>query len=236
MTSRATRALEGAGTKQPVRTVVVDDHTFMRELIGARLSRERSRYKVLAEVGDAAAAVAACEQLVPDLLILDINLPDRSGIDAVPEVKRVSPSTCILLCTAFASEDRIAEAIRSGAEGFVEKTNTWDDFIDAVNCVSGGERYFRSSSPKSKTPSRKPVSRAGGVPKLQLSRREREVLTLIAAGSTSKEAAAKLFISVDTVETHRANLMSKLGVRNVAALVLYAVRNGMVELSSAASS
>src|SRR4051812_39040047 len=103
---------------EPVRTVVVDDHVFMRELIGARLSRERSRFKVLAEVGDAAAAVAACEELSPDLLILDINLPDRSGIEAVPDVKRVSPSTAILLCTAFPSEDRITEAMRSGAEGF----------------------------------------------------------------------------------------------------------------------
>ena len=220
-----------AGTREPVRTVVVDDHVFMRELIGARLSRERSRYKVLAEVGDAAAAVAACRKLSPDLLILDINLPDQSGIDAVPELKRVSPSTSILLCTAFATDDRIAEAMRSGAEGFVEKTNTWDDFIDAVNSVSGGQRYFRSSSPK--VPMARKAADRPSPPKVQLSLREREVLALIAEGSTSKEIASKLGISVQTVETHRSNVMSKLRVKNMAGMVLYAARNGLVGLGGA---
>ena len=222
-------ATRNGGTRDPVRTVVVDDHVFMRELIGARLSRERSRFKVLAEVGDAASAVAACRQLSPDLLILDINLPDQSGIDAVPELKRVSPSTSILLCTAYATDDRIAEAMRSGAEGFVEKTNTWDDFIDAVNSVSGGQRYFRSSSPKVPMVRKPADQQAPSTPKIQLSSREREVLSLIAEGCTSKEIASKLGISVQTVETHRSNLMTKLRVKNMAGMVLYAVRNGLVD-------
>jgi len=222
---------ERARSSEPVGTVVVDDHVFMRELIGASLSREKegTRFKVLAEVGDAAAAVAACRRFAPDLCILDINLPDRSGIDIVPEVKRVSPSTSILLCTAYATDDRIAEAMRSGAEGFVEKTNTWDEFIEAVTCVSGGERYFRSSSPKLRPvsddrPARKPAA------KPDLSEREREVLALIAEGNTSKEIATKLSISLQTVETHRSNLMTKLRVRNMAGMVIYAVRHGLVKL------
>lgn len=213
-----------------MRTVVVDDHAFMRELIGARLSRENSRFKVLAEVGDAAAAVDACRRFSPDLVILDINLPDRSGIDAVPELKRVSPETSILLCTAYATDDRIADAMKSGAEGFVEKTNTWDDFINAVNSVSGGERYFRSSSPKLRPVSDESPPRTAAAPKPPLSQREREVLALIADGSTSKEIASKLFISPQTVETHRSNLMTKLKVRNVAGMVVYAVRMGLVKL------
>jgi two-component system, NarL family, nitrate/nitrite response regulator NarL len=215
---------------QPVRTIVVDDHTFMRELIGARLSRENSRFKILAEVGDAAAAVAACRRFSPDLVILDINLPDQSGIDAVAELKRVSPETSILLCTAYATDDRIADAMKSGAEGFVEKTNTWDDFINAVNSVSGGERYFRSSSPKLRPVNDDSGPRTSPAPKPQLSQREREVLALIAEGSTSKEIATKLFIGLQTVETHRANLMSKLRVRNMAGMVVYAVQMGLVKL------
>lgn len=222
------RSLERNRRSEPVRTVVVDDHVFMRELIGARLSRERSRFKVLAEVGDAAGAVAACEELSPDLLILDINLPDQSGIDAVPAVKRVSPSTSILLCTAFPTDDRIADAMRSGAEGFVEKTNTWDDFIDAVNRVSGGERYFRSSCPKNPPLPKPAAAQTAAQPIAQLSQREREILTLIADGSTSKEIASKLSISVQTVETHRSNLMTKLRVRNMAGMVRYAVHCGLV--------
>jgi DNA-binding NarL/FixJ family response regulator len=215
---------------EPVRTVVVDDHVFMRELIGARLAREHSRFKILAEVGDAASAVAACRKLSPDLCILDINLPDRSGIDIVEDVKRVSPTTSVLLCTAYATDDRIADAMRSGAEGFVEKTNTWDDFIDAVNCVTGGERYFRSSSPKLRPAAEQTELRTPKETKPHLSEREREVLSLIAQGSTSKEIAGKLFISPQTVETHRSNLMSKLKVRNMAGMVVYAVHLGLVKL------
>ena len=217
-------------SSRPVRTVVVDDHVFMRELIGARLSRENSRFKVVAEVGDAAAAVAACRRFSPDLLILDINLPDQSGIDAVPELKRVSPETSILLCTAYATDDRIADAMRSGAEGFVEKTNTWDDFINAVNSVSGGERYFRSSSPKLRSVNDASQPRISSTAKPRLSQREREVLALIAEGSTSKEIASKLFISLQTVETHRSNLMTKLKVRNMAGMALHAVQMGLVKL------
>ena len=217
-----------------MRIVVVDDHVFVRDLISATLSRQSSRYKVLAAVGSTAEAIVACEKMAPDLLILDIHLPDRNGIAAVPDLKRVSPSTRILLCTAFASEDRILEAINCGAEGFVEKTHTWNDFLDAVDCVSRGERYFRSACMSA--PSAVAGHPKGGDSKAPLSPREREVLELIAEGRTSKEIGSKLYISTQTVETHRANLMSKLGVHNVAGLVMSAVRTGLVRLPSRTSS
>ena len=216
-----------------MRIVVVDDHVFIRDLISATLSRQCSRYNVLAEVGSAAEAIAACAKLSPDLLILDIHLPDRNGIAAVADLKRVSPATRILLCTAFASEDRILDSIRSGADGFVEKTHTWNDFLEAVDCVNRGERYFRSTCTSSlSTPA---DHQRAGDPKLALSPREREVLALIAEGRTSKEIASQLYISVQTVETHRANLMSKVGVHNVAGLVMSAVRTGLVRLQAGGS-
>jgi DNA-binding NarL/FixJ family response regulator len=223
-----TEEARAIGLPQPVRLVIVDDHVFMRDLMGATLARKSSRYKVQAQVGTAAAAIDACEKLAPHLLILDINLPDRNGIAAVPDLKRVSPSTRILLCTAFASEDWILEAIRSGADGFVEKTNTWNEFLDAVDRVSTGERYFRSAC--STGLNRTAAAQSGGESKASLSPREREVLTLIAEGRTSKEIGAKLFISAQTVETHRSHLMGKLRIRNVAGLVLFAVRNGLLRL------
>ena len=213
----------------PIRIVVVDDHVFMRELICVMLARRRSFYHVVADAGSVAEAIVECAAHAPDLLILDINLPDRSGLEAVPDLKRVSPSTRILLCTAFATEDRILEAIHSGADGFVEKTNTWSDFLDAIDRVSGGERYFHSNT----------ASRCGSpgasdlemtsLSKPSLSPRESEILKLIAEGSTSKEIAARLCISVQTVETHRANLMQKVGVHNVAGLVLFAVKSGLIK-------
>jgi DNA-binding NarL/FixJ family response regulator len=227
-------ALPSVATIRPLRIVVVDDHVFMRDLITGMLQRQDGSYEVLASVGSAAEAVEAVAEHVPDLLILDINLPDRSGVDAVPDIQRASPRTHVLLCTAFPTEDRIIDALRVGAKGFVEKTNTWDDFRAAVDRVGRGERYFSSRSTDVIPPKNggaTPV--AGRSLRGPLSPREHEVIKLIALGSTSKEIAAKLFISPATVETHRTNVMSKLGVRNVAALVVYAVQNGFLEPSTA---
>ena len=216
-----------------LRVVVVDDHIFMRDLITSTLGRQEDRYVVVASVGTAGAAISACQSLTPDLVILDINLPDQNGIDAVPAIREASPETHVLLCTAFPSEDRIIDALQVGAKGFVEKTNTWDDFLVAVDRVGRGEQYFCAKSAgvvpmKNATP----VPQANGTTRTVLSPREQEVIRLIAAGCTSKEIASKLFISAATVDTHRTNLMSKLGVRNVASLVLYAFQRGLVDPGS----
>ena len=201
------------------RVAVVDDHAFMRDLIARELIRSDRPYDVVAAVGTAADAIAICGRLKPDLLVLDIKLPDRTGVAAVPEIRRVSPATRILLCTAFPTEDWISEADRCGADGFVEKTNTWDDFLLAVDRVSRGQRYFCSGGGPRRENGRKPA--------IELTPREREILKLIAEGRTTKEIAARLFISIPTVETHRANLMGKTGARNVAGLVRFAIDAGM---------
>lgn len=200
---------------------VVDDHTFMRELICRALSKHDGPYEVVADAGTAAAALVACKELKPDLLILDINLPDGSGIAAVPGVKRASPRTRILLCTAYPREDWISEATTCGADGFVEKTNTWDDFMIAVDRVSRGERYFCSEGKLQ--PDRVAQQAYGAV---SLTPREREILNLIARGMTTKEIAVRLFISVPTVETHRGHLIKKTAARNVAGLVRFAMEAG----------
>jgi DNA-binding NarL/FixJ family response regulator len=220
-----------AQTTLPVRIVVVDDHRFMREMISRMLTRQPELYSVIAEAPDATTAIAACEQHAPDLLILDINLPDMSGIDAVPKIRSVSPLTRILLCTALVSDERVIDALRSGAHGFVEKTNSWDDFADAVERVRCGEHFFRSTT-SSAPPEPRPngMSIASPVPQVPLSRRECEVLTLIAHGQTSKEIACALGVSFGTVDTHRTNLMRKLKIRNVAGLVVYAFRAGLIEV------
>ncbi|MDQ3626782.1 MAG: response regulator transcription factor [Verrucomicrobiota bacterium] len=222
----------GESPQQPIRIVVVDDHQFMRELIIRMLGRPAARYTVVAEGADAKGAVAACEEFQPDLLILDINLPDESGIDAVPRLKEASPRTRILLCTAYVTDDRVIDAMRSGAHGFVEKTNTWNDFVDAVDRVGSGEHYFSSHHSGALTDI-EPAERGGLTPAsvVGLSGREKDVLQLIAHGNTSKEIAAKLGISVGTVETHRTNLMKKLHIRNVAGLVVFAFRAGLIRLA-----
>ena len=232
--SRAQHAVEEPAPAQPpISIVVVDDHRFMRELISAMLARQEGRYEVVAEKGDAAAAIQACQEFAPDLLILDINLPDVSGIDAVPQIRKLAPRTRILLCTAFATDDRVVEALRSGAHGFVEKTNSWGEFIEAVQRVSSGEHFFSSgSTPALDDSLATGHRRAHPTPAIPLSPREKEVLTLIAHGDSSKEIAARLHIGVGTVDTHRARLMSKLKVRNVAGLVAYAFRSGLMKASA----
>jgi DNA-binding NarL/FixJ family response regulator len=201
------------------RVAVVDDHAFMRDLISRELTRGDKHYDVVAAVGTAADAVKACRRFAPNLLVLDINLPDRSGVAAVPDIRRASPATRILLCTAFPKKDWLGEASSCGADGFVEKTNTWDDFLVAVDRVSRGQRYFCSAGD--------PRRGSDGKSSVRLTPREREIMRLIAAGMTTKEIAAGLFISVPTVETHRGNLMAKTGARNVAALVRFAMNAGM---------
>lgn len=226
-------ASDGAAKRpRPVSIVVVDDHRFMRELISAMLGRQDGRYKVVADGGDAKSAIAACAKLRPDLLILDINLPDESGIDAVSKLRKVSPDTKILLCTAYVTDDRVLDALRSGAHGFVEKTNSWNDFVDAVERVARGEHYFCARSSGALGDASSAVQRElAPASTVALSSREKEVLTCIAHGSTSKEIAQKLGVGVGTVDTHRANLMKKLHIRNVAGLVVFAFRAGLIRLA-----
>jgi DNA-binding NarL/FixJ family response regulator len=203
------------------RIVVVDDHAFIRDLIARELTRNDGHYEVVAVVGTAADAVAVCRRLKPDLLVLDINLPDQTGVAAVPEIRRASPATRILLCTAYPKEDWFGEASSCGAEGFVEKTNTWDDFLVAVDRVSRGQRYFCADGKRDSNHTKEQSN------SVRLTPREREILKLIAHGLTTKEIAAKLFISIPTVETHRSNLMSKTGGRNMADLVRFAIDAGL---------
>jgi DNA-binding NarL/FixJ family response regulator len=191
----------------------------MRDLIARELTRSGEDYDVVATVGTAADAISVCRRLTPDLLVLDINLPDGTGVAAVPDIRRASPNTRILLCTAFPKEDWLDQASSCGADGFVEKTNTWEDFLVAVDRVSRGQRYFCSAgSPRANRDTHGDV---------RVTQREREILKLIAGGMTTKEIAAKLFISIPTVETHRANLMTKTGARNVAGLVRFAMSAGL---------
>lgn len=227
----AARPLEfPTADRQSISVVIVDDHIFMRDLMARMMARQRSRYNVLAAVGSAAEAKAVCGKFRPDLLILDINLPDQSGIDALPDLLRIAPSTRILLCTGFVTDDRIADLAETGAYGFVEKTNTWNEFLQAVERVSQGHYYFcsRNSRPRiireQSQGSSAPVRNSP-----YLTSREKEVITFIAEGLTSKEIANKLHISVATIETHRTNLMKKLQVRNVAGLVKHAFHSGVVK-------
>jgi DNA-binding NarL/FixJ family response regulator len=208
--------------------LLVDDDEFMLEVV-AKLLRHDRRYEVIGEARDAADAISHCKEHRPDIILLDINLPGISGIDAVPDLKRLCSHTRILLCTAFATDDRIIAALRSGAHGFIEKTGHWSDLLAAIDHVAAGEQYFCAKSSAalvhfSQSPAKSTAADLVG----SLSAREKEVLRLVSRGESSKTIAAALGISIGTVDVHRANLMKKLGVKNVAGLVAFAFQANLL--------
>lgn len=209
--------------------VVIDDHRFMRELIIRKLDGHEGRFKVVAEGGDVQSAFQLCEKFQPQLIILDINLPDGSGIKAVGELKQKCPASRVLLCTAYVSDDGVVDALRSGADGFVEKTNSWAEFVEAVERVSRGERYFYTQTATDATAGARAARRHLEFDRnATLSERERGILKLVAEGHSSKEIAQELGISVGTVDVHRVNLMTKIEVKNIAGLVTFAFRIGLI--------
>jgi DNA-binding NarL/FixJ family response regulator len=225
-------ASKGHSARPVVRIVIVDDHVFMRDLMARTLGQQSEVYAVVATAGTAADAIAACAELRPGLLILDINLPDKNGIDALPVLKRVAPAMRVLLCTGYPTDDRISDLAATGAHGFVEKTNTWHDFLHAVDQISRAEYYFCSHT-AGIAPQRGRLQQNGrSFATSSLTAREKQIIALIAQGLISKEIAAGLHISYATVETHRANLMTKIGAKNVAELVSYAFRTGLVKPDS----
>src|SRR5436853_4997769 len=137
-----TELSRAAGRTRPLSIIVVEDDQFLLEVLTRLLNHERDRYQVVSPVTNIPAAVEACRKYSPDLLLVDINLPGESGIQAIPKFRQLCPRLRIILCTAEVTDARILEALRTGVDGFVEKTGTWDDFIQAIERVAAGEHYL----------------------------------------------------------------------------------------------
>lgn len=217
------------GKRKPLRVFLADDHVLFRELLSELLAADSGSYEIVGEAGTAKATIDACRNLKPDLLILDINLPGQSGIEATPELKRLCPSTRILLCSGSVNEQQIVTALRSNVDGFMEKTSDRQEFLSAVSRVSSGENYFCARSSRLLAEVARGLhASSGDAP--DISPREREILTMIAAGHTNKEIATALSISTFTVDTHRRNLMAKIGAHNTAGVIRYALAHGLLRV------
>ncbi len=209
---------------------VVDDHPLV--LIGLRdfLTAQRDM-RVLGTETDPARVTEAAARLKPDVLIVDLMMPGLSGLEVVSRVLEVRSVTRLVVLSMYSDVAYVAEALHRGALGYVLKCAAPEDLLRAIRSVVRGVRYL--SPPLSEDEIRRYVQRArqpGVEPYEMLTRREREVLQLVARGETSAAIAARLGIGVRTVESHRANLLGKLGVRNQAALVRYAIRHGLAPL------
>jgi two-component system response regulator NreC len=210
--------------------VLADDHHIVRQGLRALLEAEPD-FAVAGEAADGLAVADLVERLKPDVLVLDLMMPGLNGLDVVRQVKRRSPQTRVIILSMHANEAYVLEALRNGVAGYVLKDSTASDLAQAVREAAAGRRYL--SPPLSERAIEAYAHKADAAPLdlyETLSGREREVLHLAAEGCNNTEIAARLCISARTVETHRANAMRKLGLRNQTDLIRYALRRGILPM------
>ena len=212
-----------------IRTVIVDDHAVVRS--GLRLVLEREKdIEVVAEAADARNAVFETRAHRPDVILLDVVMPGRSGIEAIPDLLEESPESKVLVLSMQDDPAYVREAFGAGASGYVLKEAADAEVVAAVREVAKGERYVHPAlGARLVAAEAEERVRAAEDP---LSDREHEILRLLALGHTNQEIAGQLYLSVRTVETHRAHIMQKLRIQTRAELVRYALEQGMLDSSA----
>lgn len=210
-----------ATSENAITIVLADDHAVVRSALRMLLDAEADM-EVVAEAGDAAGAVRYTRGHKPAVLILDLNMPGRPSLEAVPEVKEASPQTEIVVLTMQDDPAYAREAMQRGVLGYVLKEAAEDELVEAVRMAAKGQTYLQPQ-----LGARLAAAPAGSQD--DLSEREVEVLRLIALGHTNSEIAEQLFLSVRTVESHRAHIQQKLGLTTRSELVRYALERGLLE-------
>lgn len=211
--------------------LVADDHEIVRGGICAILQNHPG-WQVCGEVADGRLAVAMCLELRPDIAILDIGMPNLNGLEAARQIASSIPHVKVLILSVSGSEHIVRKAIEAGAQGYLLKSDAGDELINAVEALQQNRLFWHVTVEggffhKSLNPFQDCYKKV--LPEI-LTRREREIVQLIAEGKGTKEIAVALGLSVKTVETHRANLMQKLDLHSVAEVVLYAVKNDLVQV------
>jgi len=212
-----------------LRILLGDDHGIVRRGMRALLETEADM-SVVGEAADGLEVLRLCDELRPDVLVLDIAMPRLNGIDVAERAVKHNPALKVLFLSMYADESYVLRALSAGAKGYLLKDATEQDLVPALRTVSQGRPFFSSAiSAMLLTDYMRHLQQRGQEDSYRLlTDREKEVLQLLAEGRTNKEVAALLDVGVSTVETHRANLMQKLGLHNTAEIVLYAVRKSLV--------
>jgi DNA-binding NarL/FixJ family response regulator len=213
-----------------LRILIADDHEVARQGIRALLESHPG-WEVCAEAKDGREAVELATNSKPDIVLLDIGMPNLNGLDAARQILAMSPTIRILILTMHDAEQVVREVLAAGARGFVLKSDAARDLVAAVDALQHRRTFFTTRVTQMvlngylhQEKESQPLAKAVLTP------REREVIQLLAEGKTSKEVAVALKLSVKTAETHRTNLMRKLDLHSVADLTLYAIRNGIVQI------
>jgi DNA-binding NarL/FixJ family response regulator len=204
-----------------IRVLLVDDHELLRAGLRSRLERENG-IAVVGEADTAERAVIVARKLQPDLILLDLLMPRKSGYEAIPELVKAAPQAKILVVSSQAAPSSVRRALTAGAAGYLPKRASDRDLVTAIRLVVGGSGYVDPDL------GARLVS-DNSAPALEpLSERERDIVHLLALGYTNQEIGKKLFISVRTVDTHRAHIMRKLQLETRAELVMFALANGVI--------
>ncbi len=222
-----------------IRILIADDHSVVRS--GIRMVLQSSpEFTVIAEAEDGEEAVELAAKHKPDVVVMDISMPQLNGIEATAKMKQTDPEIKVIILTVHADEEYVFQILRAGASGYVLKSAGKKEIFAAVRSAVSGERFFSPGISnliidgfinRAKEPPPQPIL-SGGSGKQQLTKREIEVLEYIAQGYTNRKIADTLFLSVRTVNTHRTNLMQKLDIHDTARLVRYAIETGLVKLST----
>ncbi|HXS81603.1 MAG TPA: response regulator transcription factor [Methylomirabilota bacterium] len=209
----------------PIRILLADDHLVVRE--GLRSLLEAAGFKVVGEARDGREALKLARMLEPEVTVMDIGMPGLNGVDACRELLREVPEMRIIVLTVHGEDAYVIEALRSGARGYVLKTQAGSDLVRAIGEVTQGRIYL---SPSVSSAVVQAFLAGSTSPADPLTPREREVLQLVAEGRSTKEVAGILGVSVKTAETHRTRLMTKLDIHHTAGLVHYAIRRGLIRV------
>jgi two-component system, NarL family, invasion response regulator UvrY len=205
-----------------IRLALAEDHTIVRWALREALSKADD-IEVVGEAGTAAETVAMIQNVKPDVLLLDITLPDRSGFDVLAEMRQVETAPLVVVLTWHTEPSYAARAIAAGAHGYVNKAVEPKDLLESIRAVSRGEQIIPPGVEQL-------LASGDGHPASALTAREAQVMEMLARGMTNREIAEHLNISIKTIDTHRGHVLKKLGLRNNSELTRFAVKHGYVSL------
>ena len=214
-----------------MKILVADDHDIVRRGL-KQLLTAKPGWEVCAEAKNGREAVTLAEQCKPEVVVMDISMPDLNGLEAARQIKKQLPKTEIVILTLHFSDQLVHDIVEAGARGYIMKSDADRDLVAAVEAVAHRRSFFTPKAAEMVLNGFRKRNAAPEAPqeyRNRLTPREREIVQLLAEGKSSKEVAGALGISVKTAETHRANIMRKLEIHSVSELVLYAVKNQIIE-------
>ena len=218
--------------QKKITVIIADDHTLVRRGLVSLLSLNND-IEVIAEVGDGRVAVEIALEKRPDVVMMDLSMPNLSGFEAIRQIKKRAPTVKILVLSAYDNEEYVLETVLNGADGYMLKNTSPDELNNAIKTVASGGTYYSPSVARIAEEAKSALSLSPDGPAARiadrLTEREREILQLLTEGKATKQIAKRLHISPKTVEVHRLNLMGKLKIDSIAQLTKYAIQEGLTQ-------